>query len=71
MDPFTMRLLCPVLFYAGWHLSKRQGSQSVDQISKQAAESYNAGTYQSDPDEKARVQAYFAELDRRRAAANN
>ena len=69
-----MRLLCPILFYGGWWLAKSQGSQSHDSDAAQVerdANMYHAGTYPVDHEERARVQAYFAELDRRRAAANN
>ena len=51
-------------------LGKRQDSQSDDSDSAQverAANMYHAGTYPVDHEERARVQAYFAELDRRRA----
>ncbi len=45
--------------------------QDTDATGQQAAVAYHNGTLHVDPDEQARVQAYFAELDRRRSASGD
>jgi len=85
MDPatFSSLLLLKACLIGGLYifgLRGQTGSASSSNSAQHAENSrvadlqysqWQAGTYQADPDERARVQAYFAELDRRRAAANN
>ena len=57
-------------FFLGRHLGKNESSDS-DQLNRRVVDDYHSGNWQTDPDEQARVQAYFAELDRRRAASGD
>ncbi len=71
MEPISATLR--LAFLAGgiaWFVAKRTGSDA-DQLNRRVVDDYHSGNWQPDPDEQARVQAYFAELDRRRSAAND
>ena len=56
----------PGLVYAATHKGQWWGQDE----GKLAADAYHRGEWKPDPDEQRRVNAYFAELDRRRANAN-